>query len=90
VEYWASYRLDGRGPHYEDLRAGAIVSMIANVNRDTVRRPEPFDILDFIPWSDRRCETGATPAREDSPVLLKDSDAQTKLLISTLFPTLCG
>lgn len=91
VEYWASYRLDGRGPHYDDLRAGVIASMIANVHRDTARRPEPFDMLDFIPWSDRHGDMPTTDAaREDSPVLLGDADAQTKLLISNLFPTAHG
>lgn len=37
------------GPPREDQRAGTVAAVIANVNRDTKRRPEPFGIDDFFP-----------------------------------------
>lgn len=77
----AAYEIDRRGGHYDDLRAGAIVSMLANINRNTKVAPEPFGILDFIPWNEHH------PAAEEAePVLLDDPDAQSRLLDSMLFP----
>ncbi len=79
----ALYGIDGRGPHYDDLRAGTIASMIANVNRDTKVRREPFTALDFIPWN----ELARNSEREGEPILLDDPEAQSKLLLSMMFPS---
>lgn len=84
VEYMASYQLDQRGGHYDDLRAGAIAAMIANVNRDTSKRETPYGILDFIPWNETRQVDEDVVAA--GPVLLDDPDQQTALLLTTLFP----
>ncbi|MGY6256540.1 phage tail assembly protein T [Paraburkholderia caledonica] len=82
VEYMASYQLDRRGPHYDDLRAGTIASMLANINRDAKVRKEPFGPLDFMTWN----EHAQREAEEAKPVLLDDADAQSNLLLSMMFP----
>lgn len=76
----ALYQIDARGPHYDDLRAGAITSMLANIHRDSKVRSEPFGTLDFIPWNDfQRSE----PA--EAAVLLDDAEAQSNLIITKMF-----
>ncbi|MFT0167483.1 hypothetical protein ACLKMY_00445 [Paraburkholderia mimosarum] len=57
--------------------------MIANVNRNTKVRRDPFDTLDFIPWNEVR-EQQVQAANE--PILLDDPDAQAELLFSKMFP----
>lgn len=82
----ASYRLDQRGGHYDDLRAGTIASMLANINMDTKKRKEPFGALDFITWNEsRQMEVDAI-----KPVLLDDPEKQSELMISMLFPNKNG
>lgn len=81
VEYMALYQIDARGTHYEDLRAGTIASMIANVNRNEKRKPEPWGPLDFIPWNERN-----KAKQESPPILLDDAEAQSRLIDSMLFP----
>lgn len=45
---WMAYdRVDPFGPRRDDLRAGSIAAMIANVNRDSQRHPEPFTADEF-------------------------------------------
>lgn len=78
----ASYQLDQRGSHYDDLRAGTIASMLANINRDTKVRKEPFGALDFIHWNEHH----RAEVEEAKPVLLADPDAQSNLLLSMMFP----
>ena len=45
----AFYSIEPWGPERADLNAGIIASTIANVNRDSKVRPEPFTASDFIP-----------------------------------------
>jgi len=54
--------------------------MIANVNRDSRARREPFEALDFIAWNDHH---RAAPDAE--PVLLDDPDEQAKMIDRVLF-----
>lgn len=79
----ASYQLDRRGSHYDDLRAGTIASMLANINRDAKVRKEPFGPLDFITWNEHAQQT----ATDVEPVLLDDPEAQSTLLLSMMFPS---
>ncbi|WP_444551312.1 phage tail assembly protein T [Burkholderia pseudomallei] len=85
VEYMASYQLDRRGGHYDDLRAGTVASMLANINRNEKVRREPFGVLDFIPWNEMH-ET----EEQAEPILLDDPEAQSSLLFSTMFPNRDG
>lgn len=76
----ASYELDRRGGHYDDLRAGTIAAVIASVHRDTKRCPEPYSALDFTPWNE--CHEAA----DAEPILLDDDDAQSELIERMMFP----
>lgn len=78
----AFYELEPWGSHYDDLRAGTIASMIANVNRDSKVRSEPFGALDFVPWN----EHARSDAADSSPILLDDPEAQSQLLLTMMFP----
>lgn len=52
-EWLAYYRLDPWGDGRADLRAGIVASVIANANRDSKRKAEPFQPRDFMPRFDR-------------------------------------
>lgn len=51
-EWLALYRIDPWGEVRDDLRSGIVASVIANVNRDVRRKPEPFTAQDFVPRFD--------------------------------------
>ncbi|MFM0256102.1 hypothetical protein PQR42_22475 [Paraburkholderia sediminicola] len=78
----ASYQIDHRGSHYDDLRAGTITSMLANTNRNAKVKPEPWGPLDFMTWN----ELSLATAKEETAVLLDDPDAQSNLVLSMMFP----
>ncbi|WP_137923951.1 hypothetical protein [Cupriavidus sp. 2SB] len=78
----AFYRLEPWGSHYDDLRAGAVASMIGNVHRDRQKHPQPFGDLDFTPWNEH-----SRAGRAAEPVLLEDADAQSDLIARVMFPT---
>lgn len=78
----ASYELDRRGSHYDDLRAGTIASTIANANRNSKVRKEPYGPLDFMTWN----ELGHPETERSEPILLADPVAQSNLLRSMVFP----
>lgn len=47
---WTIYaRMEPFGEERDDLRAGIIASTIANANRDSRRKPDPFKASDFMP-----------------------------------------
>lgn len=76
----AYYELEPFGDLIADHRHGAASALLANLNRDSKSRPEPYKSDDFIYWRD----TGAdTPDSE--PVLLADPVAQGQLLRAALF-----
>lgn len=52
AEWMAFYRLEPFGEWRADLRAGIIASTIAEVNRDSDVRREPFGSSDFMPVFD--------------------------------------
>lgn len=78
----AFYRLEPWGSHYDDLRAGAVASMIGNVHRDRQKHAQPFGDLDFIPWNEH-----SRAGRAAEPVLLEDVEAQSDLIARVMFPT---
>jgi hypothetical protein len=45
----AYYSIEPWGPERADLNAGIITSTLANIHRDSKRRPEPFSPADFMP-----------------------------------------
>ena len=52
-EWLAYHRINPWGQWRDDLRSGIVASVIANVNRDPKRKPEPFTASDFIPQFER-------------------------------------
>ncbi|WP_087686810.1 DUF4035 domain-containing protein [Pandoraea sp. PE-S2R-1] len=79
AEWMAFSRIEPLGGPIEDLRTGAVVSMLANINRDRAKRPEPFGLLDLLPWVE------AAHAASNEPVLLDGSKAQSDLIRAAIF-----
>jgi len=78
--HWIEFfQLEGFGAPYEDMRAGMIASMLANINRDTKAHPEPFGVLHFVPWSDQKATL------PDEPILLEDPQEQSDLILAAIF-----
>ena len=76
----AYYELEPFGEIIADIRHGGAVAMLANVNRSSGARPEPYTANDFIYWRD----TGQQ--QEDvAPTLLDDPVAQGNLMRAALF-----
>lgn len=48
AEWAALWMVDPQGEARADLRAGVIASVIANVHRDSKKRPRPFKASDFM------------------------------------------
>ncbi len=57
TEWRAFWNLNPQGQWRSDLRSGIVASVIANVNRDSKRKPEPFTAKDFMPDFMSRTET---------------------------------
>lgn len=83
TEYMASYVVDQRGGHYDDLRAGTIAALLANIHRDEKKNKRPFGVFDFLPWSEHHMGT----VEEEKPVLLENPDEQSTLILNAMFPT---
>lgn len=81
TEWMAFAEIEPFGSHYDDLRAGTIATMLANVNRNHEKRREPWGALDFIPWNEHHRDTESV-----GPVLLEDPEAQSEMLDRMLFP----
>lgn len=78
TEWMAYYQLEPFGDLIADMRHGGSVAMLANVNRDSSARPEPYRADDFIYWRD-------TGRDDDEPVLLDDAVAQSNLMRAAMF-----
>ncbi|WP_444547886.1 phage tail assembly protein T [Achromobacter anxifer] len=83
TEYMAFANIEPFGSHIDDRRAGAVVSMLANINRDTKNHPKPFDDLFFLPWNDatRRADQQAA----NDLIMVDDPERMSELLTATLF-----
>lgn len=77
----AFFRMEPFGSHYDDLRAGTVAAMVANVHRNEKVRAKPFEPLDFAPWNDHHQR-----ADEPEPILLPDKEAQSLLIETMMFP----
>lgn len=49
AEWKAYFSVEPFGESRADLRMGILASLIANVNRDRKKKPEPFVPADFMP-----------------------------------------
>lgn len=75
TEWMAYYRIEPFGEMVADQRHGIATAVLANVNRDPKRTPEPYTFSDFVPWRENQTDKG-------TPVLLSDPEAQSKLIKS--------
>lgn len=82
TEWLAFSRIEPFGSLLWDLRFGAIVSMLANINRDTKSRPEPFEVLDFMPWAK---EESRASEHERTGIHLPDKKAHSALILAAVF-----
>lgn len=78
LEWQLFAELEPFGSHYDDLRAGSMVSAVYNVNRDTTRRAAAFGPLDFLPWNDMERQKVPLTAEPMTPE--EQSDALRSLL----------
>lgn len=78
LEWQEFYALEPWGLMPQDVMHAHSISVLANVNRDSKRRPAPYRIDEFLLY-----EQGAASSSE--PVLLDDPDAQTEAMISAMF-----
>ena len=54
-EEWAAvYRKEPWGDYRLDINFGIANSILANVNRDSKKRPEPYSPADFMPFVERK------------------------------------
>lgn len=51
TEWVAFYRLEPFGPEAAYHRTAILSSLLANINRDSKKKPEPFTPADFMPES---------------------------------------
>ncbi|WP_438396485.1 phage tail assembly protein T [Caballeronia sp. DA-9] len=79
TDWLAFYDLEPWGSGIEDLRAGTGIALLANVNRDVKKHPEPFMPLDFFGW------VGSPDKADKEPILLADPKAQSALIVAVLF-----
>ena len=80
TEWMAYYELEPFGDLVADQRHGVASALLANINRNSNTRPEPYSSNDFIHWRD----VGGAPA-EVEPVLLADPVAHGQLMRAALF-----
>ena len=79
-EWRAYYQLEPFGELIADQRHGIATSVLANVNRDITRAPEPYKPTDFIYWHEANRNQAA-----HGGVLLADPEAQSQLIKQKLF-----
>lgn len=83
TEWMAFERLEGFGSLVDDLRIGQVAATVANVNRDSKARPQPFRPSDFMPQLGAeldRHQAGMAP-----PVASADPKARSAMLAAMLF-----
>lgn len=49
TEWKAFYRLEKFGPLVEESRTAKLLALLANINRNTERKPSPYTTEDFMP-----------------------------------------
>lgn len=71
-------RIEPFGTLHDELMAGQICAVTANVHRDPKRHPEPWKPSDFGPSLKRHMG-------QSEAILLDDAEAQSALLANSLF-----
>jgi hypothetical protein len=78
TEWQAYYKLEPFGSLVDDERHGVAVSTLANINRDSKARPDPYKSSDFIGWR-------SFVNTEPGPILMLDVEAQSELIKRKIF-----
>lgn len=78
LEWQEYYALEPFGLAVQDATQAHIVSTLANVNRDSKKRPEAYRIADFMLFPRNN-------QSEAEAVMLADPDAQSELIKQSLF-----
>jgi len=55
------YSIEPFGENRAELRHGQQMALAANINRDTKRRPEPYNALEFMNYVEQPPEPELTP-----------------------------
>lgn len=80
--YWmAYYGLEPWGETVADMRHGIAVATLANINRNTEARPEPYFTRGFHSVDGNERQKPVEPG----PILLDEPDAQTRLIKAAVF-----
>ncbi len=80
TEWRAYYGLEPFGELVADQRHGIATSVLANVNRDAKRHPEPYQAADFVYWHEsHRSEA------HDGALSMLDAEQHSRLIKRTLF-----
>lgn len=78
TEWQAYYQLEPFGSLIDDERHGVAVAALANINRDSKTRPEPYKSSDFMTWRNLdKVDVG--------PILMQDVEAQSDLIKRKIF-----
>lgn len=78
LEWQEFYALEPWGLMPQDVMHAHSISVLANVNRDSKRRPKPYRIDEFLLYE-------KVAAGNDEPILLDDPNKQTEAMISAMF-----
>ena len=70
-EWRAYYKLEPFGELVADQRHGIATAVLANVNRDSKRCPQPYQAGDFIYWRESQTPAAANPDPEALSRLIK-------------------
>ena len=84
TEWQAYYALEPFGELVADQRHGIATAVLANVNRDPKRRPQPYQAADFIHWHPSHREVLPDVAWPDG-IAADDLEAQSRLIKRALF-----
>jgi len=76
----AFYQIEPFGDLVADERHGSAAALLANLNRDSKIRPEPYKPEDFIHW-----RATSQVEEEAEPTLLEDPVAQSNLIRAAMF-----
>lgn len=73
---WAEFvQIDPEPEWRADARAAQICSILANVNRDSKKRPEPYEVKEFMMF-DRLLDMQKTPSDERQEAVVTVSAGQ--------------
>lgn len=78
TEWRAYYEIEPFGEMIADERHGIATAVLANVNRDSKRKPDAYEPRNFIPWHPLN-------RKPPAPKLLADPKQHAALVKETLF-----